>query len=119
MSAYSMDLRERIVAACAEEGTTQASVAQRFGVCTKTVQRYLARAQQGVLAPCPLPGKARRLSGGGHATLDALVQSRSDWTLESLAQELHTQTGVLLPRSTLHDAVTRLRLSHKKNAHRS
>src|SRR3954454_1267839 len=40
--AYSMDLRERVVAAV-DAGMTQARAAERFGVSLRTVERYLAR----------------------------------------------------------------------------
>src|SRR4051812_50003345 len=40
--AYSMDLRERVVAAV-DAGMTQAQAAARFGVSLRTVERYLAR----------------------------------------------------------------------------
>ena len=40
--AYSMDLRERIVAAV-DAGLTQAQAAERFGVSLRTVERYLSR----------------------------------------------------------------------------
>src|SRR3954471_23309384 len=40
--AYSMDLRERIVAAV-DAGLTQSQAAARFGVSLRTVERYLAR----------------------------------------------------------------------------
>lgn len=108
-----MDLRERIVTACAN-GATQQSVSLQFGVCLKTVQRYVLRARAGELAPKPLPGKARRLSAQGHQQLQALVAQRSDWTLESLSCELEVQTGVRLGSSTLHDALKRERISYKK-----
>src|SRR5436190_1519862 len=42
MRAYSMDLRERIVAAV-DAGLHQAQAAERFGVSQRTVERYLAR----------------------------------------------------------------------------
>ncbi len=113
MSSYSMDLRERIVSACAA-GATQKSVSLQFGVCLKTVQRYVRRARLGTLAPKPLPGKAWRLDVTGHQQLTELVASRSDWTLETLARQLHAQTGVLLASSTLHDALRRQGLSYKK-----
>ncbi len=55
-----MDLRERIVAARGA-GESVVSVSQRFGVCTKMVRAYQARAKVGQLAPLPRPGKASRL----------------------------------------------------------
>src|SRR3954468_3591025 len=42
MRAYSMDLRERVVAAV-DAGLTQGQAAERFGVSLRTVERYLAR----------------------------------------------------------------------------
>jgi transposase len=40
--AYSMDLRERVVAAV-DAGLTQSQAAARFGVSLRTVERYLVR----------------------------------------------------------------------------
>src|SRR4051794_41931270 len=40
--AYSMDLRERVVAAV-DAGLPQAQAAERFGVSLRSVERYLAR----------------------------------------------------------------------------
>src|ERR687897_3361852 len=42
VQAYSMDLRERIVAAV-DAGLNQGQAAERFGVSLRTVERYLAR----------------------------------------------------------------------------
>src|SRR3954464_6723944 len=42
MRAYSMDLRERIVAAV-DAGLPQAQAAERFGVSLRSVERYLSR----------------------------------------------------------------------------
>ncbi len=116
MKAYSLDLRERIVAA-RRSGESVDRVAKRFGVCTKTVRVYDKRAAQGRLAPTPQTGKARRLSDQEHQALRALVQERSDWTLDSLAQawqERNQQDEPKLPSSTLHDALSRLGLTYKK-----
>ena len=114
MKAYSMDLRERIVAARVQ-GETVESVAQRFGVCTKTVRVYEKRAVQGRLPTTPRPGKTRRLSPEQHQELLILVQQRSDWTLLSLGQAWQERTGEVLPRSTLYDYLRRLNLSYKKS----
>jgi transposase len=118
MKAYSMDLRERVVAA-RRSGESVEGVAKRFSVCTKTVRAYEKRAAQGRLAPTPQTGKARRLSEQEHEALRDLVQERSDWTLASLAQSWreHTQPDdddQELPSSTLHDALKRLGLTYKK-----
>jgi len=108
-----MDLRERIVAAC-EAGSSQVAVSQRFGVCAKTVQRYVARAKAGELAPRPQPGRAPRLRADQEADFLCLMSQSSEWTLEQLSVAWQEQSGVLLPRSTLHDQVKRLGGRFKK-----
>ena len=113
MKAYSMDLRERIVAA-RRAGESVASVAQQFGVCSKTVRVYDKRASQGRLSPTPRPGKARRLSESDHQALGALVRERSDWTMAALSQAWQDKTGQVLPASTLYDALRRLEMTYKK-----
>lgn len=110
MKAYSMDLRERIVSA-RRDGE---SVAQRFGVCSKTVRVYEKRAAQGRLCPTPRPGKARRLDSSEYEALVALVKERSDWTLPTLSKEWHERTGQNVPPTTLRDALHRLKITHKK-----
>lgn len=108
-----MDLRERVVAACAA-GATHTSVAQRFGICTKTVQRYVARDARGELAPRPLPGRPRVLNEEQTQQLRSLVAQRTDWTLASLSQELAQRNGVEVKLSTLHLHLQRLQISFKK-----
>lgn len=108
-----MDLRERIVSA-RRAGESVESVAQRFGVCTKTVRTYEKRAALGRLSATPRKGKARRLDEAAHAQLGAMMQERSDWTLASLAQQWQERGGEVLPSSTLHDALVRLKITHKK-----
>lgn len=110
-----MDLRERIVAACAG-GASQVSVAQRFGVCSKTVQRYVARAARGELAPRPLPGRAPRLGAEQEEAFVSMVAQTSDWTVDALCVEWEKRSGVLLPRSTLHDALKRHKGRFKKES---
>lgn len=122
MKAYSMDLRERIVAA-RRSGESVEPVAARFGVCTKTVRASAQRAAQGRLRPTPQTGKARRLSEQQHQALRSLGQERSDWTLAALAQSWQERQerraadavgAPQLPLSTLHDALQRLGVTYKK-----
>jgi len=110
---YSIDLRERIVAAYLQGGS-QAGVADQFGVCVKTVQRYVKRYHQGELAPRVPPGGTPRVSQEQEPALIALMGERSDWTLESMALEWQRRSGVLLPRSTFHDHLVRLGGRYKK-----
>jgi len=113
MKPYSIDLRERIVAAFLAGGS-QVSVAAQFGVCTKTVQRYAQRHHQGELSPLKPPGAVPRVSAQQEPELIALMHERSDWTLESMALEWERRSGVKLPRSTFHDHLVRLGGRYKK-----
>ncbi len=109
-----MDLRERVVAAC-EAGQSQVEVARRFGVCTKTVGRYLARAAAGQLAPLPLPGRAPRLDPEQEEAFVSMVQEDPDRTLKLMSEVWQERSGQLLPSSTLHDALKRVGARFKKN----
>ena len=108
-----MDLRERIVAALVE-GERVVSVAERFGVCERTVRAYRARAAVGELAPRPIPGKPPRVHPEHEGEFVSMVQEKSDWTIEKLSGEWERRTGVLLPSSTLHDHLKRLGGRYKK-----
>ena len=89
MRAYSMDLRERVVAAV-DRGMTQEQAAVTFGVSVNTVGRYLTRRRDtGSLAPTayrhgPRPEKKARLQ----AWLPARLQQAADATLAEHAFDL-------------------------------
>jgi transposase len=108
-----MDLRKRIVASCAL-GEDIGEVAQRFGVCTRTVQRYLDRSGRDALSPTPIPGRPARVASEEEAAFVSMLEESSDWTLLQLQDEWHKRSGVFLPRSTLHDHVKRLKGRYKK-----
>lgn len=110
-----MDLRERIVLAC-EQGQSQRDVGRRFGVCTKTVGRYVKRARDGQLAPRPWPGRARRVGASQEEALVQLVQEDPNRTLAQMSQVWQERSGQLLPSSTLHDALGRLDARFKKKS---
>ena len=80
MRAYSMDLRERVVAAV-DRGMTQEQAAVTFGVSVNTVGRYLTRRRNtGSLAPTayrhgPRPEKTQRLQAWLPARLDAAADA--------------------------------------------
>ncbi len=115
MSALSVDLRERIVSAC-QSGASQVSVARRFGVCGKTVERLMSRAATGELAPRPKSGRPRRLSASQSEALGTMLQEQVNWTLDQLCAQWQERTGQMLPRSTMHDQVRALGARYKKNA---
>ena len=116
MKAYSEDLRERIVRArLSGQGT--AEVARLFHVSTTVVRRYMARHRQGVsLTPGKAPGAMPRISREQEAAFVSMLEEKVDWTIDTLVLEWERRSGVLLPRSTLHGHVQRLRGRFKKES---
>lgn len=73
MQAYSLDLRERIVQACAVPGARQVQVAACFCVSVAFVGKLLRRQRQTARPrrPRPLPGCGRADVAGGSGGADA------------------------------------------------
>ena len=116
MKAYSEDLRERIVRArLSGQGT--AEVARSFEVSTTVVRRYMARHRQGVsLTPGKAPGATPRVTPDQEAAFVSMLEENVNWTIDSLVLEWERRSGILLPRSTLHGHVKRLRGRFKKES---
>jgi transposase len=113
MKPYSMDLRERVVAACdAREGTRE-QIAERFGVRDRWLRKLLQRRREtGSLAPLPRnPGRKRALNDRQMERLGCLIQQRPDATLKELRKSL----GVRISIATLDRAVRRLDVTLKKS----
>lgn len=111
---YSVDLRERVVAAAVHQ--TQAAVAARFAVSESTVYKWCRRAREtGALAPKPhTGGGAGQLDAAGAAVLRALVAERNDRTLAELAMLYADRTGRRLSIYAVWRACKRLDLRRKK-----
>src|SRR4051794_6613355 len=109
MRAYSMDLRERVVAAV-DRGMTQEQAAVTFGVSVNTVGRYLTRRRNtGSLAPTayrhgPRPEKPQGLQ----AWLPAGLQVAADATLTEHAAAFPAEEGLVVSLATMSRAITTL-----------
>jgi len=116
MRAYSVDLRERIVAA-AKTGHSLRTVAQQFSVSAASVSRYIQQQKQRqTLAPKLPPGAKQRLSGEVLAALLCQVEQHPDQTVTELHQWLqmvHPATRV--SRATVHRALVRAGITYKKS----
>jgi transposase len=111
MRAYSMDLRERVLAAC-DAGQSNDAVARTFHVSTAWVRRLKQRRREtGSYAPA-----VRRLSpppAQVHApALERLVAARPDATL----RELRDALGLTASLATICRLLQRLRLTVKKKS---
>jgi len=115
MAPYSLDLRERIVAARLA-GDAVRDVAERFGVGTSTVGRLVRRYRRtGTLTPkAHAGGIPRAIEGQAETMLDLIARERPSAGLADLAEELHRRTGVRVGRVTVWRSLSRLGWCRKK-----
>ena len=115
---YSMDLRERVVAAVYQGGMSRNQAAAHFGVAISTAITWVKRFQQsGSLAPGQIGGhKPRKISGEHHAWLVMRCRA-ADFTLRSLVAEL-ADRGLKVDYHSVWDFVHAEKLSFKKNSAR-
>ena len=114
MAGYSMDLRERVVAAVKTEGLSRRAAAARFGVSYSAAIEWLKRVEEtGSAAPRQVGGyKPKKLSG---AWRDWLIERchDQDFTLRGLVAELGGR-GLKVDYRSVWEFVHAEKLSHKK-----
>ena len=113
---YSMDLRERVVAAVEQEGMSRHQAAARFGVAISSAIRWVARFRKtGSAAPAKIGGyKPKTLRGEHAAWLIARCQEK-DFTISQLIEELWDIRGLKVDRRSVWEFLHLQGLSHKKN----
>lgn len=116
MEALSLDLRERVLAACDEGDLTRQEVADDFAVSRSFVQKLLRRRSDGgPLRPKPRSGGAAPLLGGQDlARLRGLVREKPDRTLAELRSALRESGGPSVSAPTVCRALKKLGLPLKK-----
>jgi len=113
MKPYSMDLRERIVAACEAATDSKAEVAKRFHVSVAWVKRLVQRKREsGSIAARPqCSGRKPIFAGENLERLKAAIQETPDATL----QELLKKTEVAASIMAVQRALERLDCRRKKS----
>ena len=115
---YSMDLRERVVAAVKEEGQSRNQAAGRFGVAISTAIKWLERYEAtGSVAPGQMGGHKPKTLSGDHAEWLRRRCAERAFTLRGLVVEL-AERGVKTDRRAVWVFVRAQGLSFKKNAAR-
>jgi transposase len=118
MRTYSIDLRERIVAA-RERGHSAAEVARLFQLSKRSVERYCKlQATTGSVQPKQRGGYRRSRLEKHDETLRRWIAAQPDLTLAELQQRLARQRKVSLGLTALWHRLNHLGLSYKKNAAR-
>jgi transposase len=112
----SMELRLRIVRAV-ERGSSIREAARRFAVSPSAAIKLMQRVRAtGSAAPDRYGGHRRPLLEPYEADLRRLVEATPDVMLAELRAELRRRIGITAGLSTLHNALRRLGLRHKKRA---
>jgi putative transposase len=111
---YSMDLRERLVRAVANEGFSRRRAAARFGVAPSTAVNWLKRvADNGSVAPGRIGGRKPKTIAGSHRDWLAQRCQGDDFTLRGLVREL-AERGLKVDYRSVWEFVHAEGLSHKK-----
>ncbi len=118
MKAYSVDLRERIVAAYKEGNESQPQIAERFQVSASMVQRLLRRYRES--GSC----EPRAHGGGASAKLNPaqmlqvaqMIDADNDATLDELCEQVMNELEVKVSRATMGRITQRLNLTRKKDS---
>lgn len=115
--AYSVDLRERVMAAVAD-GCSIAEAASRFSVSVDAIYDWKQRYRDtGSLAPIPAGGgRPRRLSPAVDRALQDHIDAVPDATLTEVQQWLAAEHALVVGRGTVGRAVARLDRPRKKRA---
>jgi transposase len=114
MSAYSLDLREKIVESV-KRGVPKAETARRFGVDRATVKRYCNQLdERATLEPRKAPGKKPKLDEKATKLLAKDLEERPWATHSQRAEFLFAVSGVSVSEATVCRAVRRLSRSRKK-----
>lgn len=115
MEAYSLDLRQRICAACDEHDGTRQEIAGRFAVSRSFLQKLLRLRRSGSIAPKPKGGgRQSRLGRTQQRLVRQMVKSKPDSTLAELCGELVKVGGVSVSKPTMCRALKAWRLHLKK-----
>jgi transposase len=112
---YSLDLRERVIAACDEGKMTRGEISDLYEVGESAIYEWLQRRQTtGSIAPKPHTGGAA--SELDDAVLCELVAAENDRTLAEYAAGYAERTGRLYSISQICRGLKSVRLRRKKNA---
>src|ERR671932_1294689 len=107
MRAYSMDLRERVLAAV-DRGTPRKEIVRTLGVSEPTIRRYLRlRRETGSVAPKPYPKRPFSIgqSTEQRRALWKQLEEHDDATLERHCQLWERNQGVKVSISTMSRAI--------------
>lgn len=115
MKAYSVDLRERIVAAV-DAGLPRPEAARLFRVSVATIERYLKpRRERGHLTPGRSRGRTPGIGAAQYPALAAQVTAHPDDTLAQHAATWRAAQGAAVSAWAVQRALDRARITRKRS----
>jgi transposase len=115
---YSLDLRERVIAAVEEAGMSRRQAAAQFGLGISTVIVWVRRFRQtGSAAPGKMGGYKPKAIAGEHRTWLLRRTREKDFTLRGLVAEF-AERGLKVDYRSVWNFVHAEKLSFKKKRHR-
>ncbi len=112
---YSLDLRERVVAAVEVEGLSRHQAAARFGIAASTAVHWVRRHRAtGSLAASKIGGYKLKTLRGEHADWLIARCREKDFTLKQLVEELGQVRGLKVDIRSVWEFVHAEGLSFKK-----
>jgi putative transposase len=117
MTAYSLDLREKMVQAYTAGNTSLRKIAAQFRVSKNTVQDIVRKYQtDGSLEPLPARGGKPSQMEGYEAEIATMVSEHPDYTLAEYCEYWVEKTGIGVSESTMCRQLQRQKLTLKKNS---
>jgi len=115
---YSVDLRERVIAALQRGGMTDEQAAKLFQIGEATVHRWKRlKRETGALEPRPRGGGyPPRIAPGKEQLVREIVADQPDLTIQEAAWEFHRRTGTSVSRATMGRTLRKLGLTRKKKS---
>lgn len=117
MKPYSVDLRQRIVAAV-NAGMPRSEVVRTFQVSAATIRRYLKQQRdRGDLTPrAHTGGRQAQIGPEQFPALQQLIAAAPDATLAETCAQWQQHTGVLVSQATMCRALAQIGWTRKKRA---
>jgi transposase len=112
---YSLDLRERVVAAVERDGLSRREAAERFGIGISSAIRWVERVRRtGSAAPGQMGGYKPKAIAGEHRAWLLVRVKEGDFTIRGLVVEL-AERGLKVDYRTMWNFVHAEKLSFKKS----
>jgi transposase len=116
MKAYSIDLRERVLASVESGECNIPEAGRRYKVSEPTIERWLARKRAtGSCAALPHSGGPSRKLATAEAVIRAAVKAQPDATLQELCERVAKETKIQSDPSMMYRELVRLKLPRKKS----